>query len=61
MAQRLSMTTVAEGVETADQRRKLAELGCTDMQGYLISRPRPAADILRQLRGPSAPAESAAA
>src|SRR5579883_177307 len=61
MAQRLSMTTVAEGVETADQRRKLAELGCTDMQGYLISRPRPAADILRQLRDASAPAESAAA
>lgn len=32
MAQRLSITTVAEGVETDDQRRKLTELGCTDMQ-----------------------------
>jgi EAL domain-containing protein (putative c-di-GMP-specific phosphodiesterase class I) len=61
MAQRLSMTTVAEGVETADQRQKVTELGCTDMQGYLISRPRPAADILQQLQRSSAPVESAAA
>ena len=41
------MTTVAEGVETVDQMQQIRAEGCTDMQGYLISRPVPAADILR--------------
>nr|WP_249817639.1 EAL domain-containing protein [Bradyrhizobium sp. 147] len=50
MAQRLSMTTVAEGVETDAQRLKLTELGCTEMQGYLISRPRPAKELMRLLQ-----------
>lgn len=39
MAQRLNMTTVAEGVETDAQRLKLTELGCTEMQGYLSAGP----------------------
>lgn len=50
MAQRLGMTTVAEGVETDAQRLKLNELGCTEMQGYLISRPRPAEELMQLLR-----------
>ena len=49
MAQRLSMTTVAEGVETDDQRQKLSELGCTEMQGYLFSRPKPAGELISLL------------
>jgi len=49
MAQRLGMTTVAEGVETDDQRRKVRELGCSEIQGYLISRPRPAEELIRFL------------
>jgi EAL domain-containing protein (putative c-di-GMP-specific phosphodiesterase class I) len=49
MAQRLNMTTVAEGVETHDQREKAAELGCTEMQGYLFSRPRPAEELVQLL------------
>ncbi|HMM92058.1 bifunctional diguanylate cyclase/phosphodiesterase [Bradyrhizobium sp.] len=39
------MTTTAEGVETAEQRDLLRELGCSEMQGYLFSPPKPAADI----------------
>lgn len=35
----LGFETVAEGVETEDQRRWLTEHGCTLLQGYLISRP----------------------
>lgn len=50
MAQRLNMTTVAEGVETDAQRLKLTELGCTEMQGYLVSRPRPAEELMRLLQ-----------
>jgi diguanylate cyclase (GGDEF)-like protein len=38
----LGMTTVAEGVETAEQLRCLEAEGCTEIQGYLISPPVPA-------------------
>jgi predicted signal transduction protein with EAL and GGDEF domain len=43
-----SMTTTAEGVETQQQRELLSALGCCEMQGYLFSPARPAAE-LRQL------------
>ncbi|HUN99727.1 MAG TPA: EAL domain-containing protein [Bradyrhizobium sp.] len=42
------MTTTAEGVETRQQRELLRTLGCSEMQGYLFSPPRPASEI-RQL------------
>ena len=42
------MTTTAEGVETEQQRELLRALGCSEMQGYLFSPPKPAADV-RQL------------
>ena len=48
MARNLNMRVVAEGVETMEQREQAKMLGCTDMQGFLISPPRPAAEI-RQL------------
>jgi PAS domain S-box-containing protein/diguanylate cyclase (GGDEF)-like protein len=44
------MTTVAEGVETAEQFELLAHMGCDQSQGYLHSRPLPAADIEPVLR-----------
>jgi diguanylate cyclase (GGDEF)-like protein/PAS domain S-box-containing protein len=43
-----NMTTTAEGVETEEQKALLSALGCTEMQGYLFSPAKPAADI-RQL------------
>ncbi len=39
------MTTTAEGVETRQQQQILRTLGCSEMQGYLFSPPRPAAEI----------------
>jgi diguanylate cyclase (GGDEF)-like protein len=42
------MTTTAEGVETEQQQELLRGLGCSEMQGYLFSRPKPAAEV-RQL------------
>ncbi len=33
------MTTVAEGVETPEQMSRIRHEGCTDVQGYFISRP----------------------
>jgi EAL domain-containing protein (putative c-di-GMP-specific phosphodiesterase class I) len=39
------MATVAEGVETEEQMARVASDGCTDVQGYLISRPMPPEQI----------------
>jgi EAL domain-containing protein (putative c-di-GMP-specific phosphodiesterase class I) len=45
LADALGMSTTAEGVETLDQVAKLREAGCTQIQGYVFSRPRPSAEI----------------
>jgi diguanylate cyclase (GGDEF)-like protein len=45
------MTTTAEGVETEAQREMLQALGCTEMQGWLFSKARPAAEVRRMLAG----------
>ncbi|HUP68880.1 MAG TPA: EAL domain-containing protein, partial [Acidimicrobiales bacterium] len=42
MAHALGLSVVAEGVETAEQFERLRVLGCQEVQGYLVSRPRPA-------------------
>src|SRR5450830_1108865 len=39
MAHALGMAVVDEGVETAEQLALLQQLGCNEVQGYLISRP----------------------
>jgi EAL domain-containing protein (putative c-di-GMP-specific phosphodiesterase class I) len=39
MGRALGITTVAEGVETAAQAKRLIELGCDEVQGFLYSRP----------------------
>lgn len=45
----LGMTTVAEGVETRDQLERIRAEGCTDIQGYLISKPVNAHELNRIL------------
>ena len=50
MAQNLNITTVAEGVETREQRDFLSQQGCTTMQGYLFGRPLPRDDFDHLLR-----------
>ncbi len=45
LASGLGMTTVAEGVETAEQLGSLQAEGCEQAQGFYFSKPRPAAEI----------------
>jgi diguanylate cyclase (GGDEF)-like protein len=45
MAHTLGMKVVAEGVETVDQHRELASLGCDSCQGYYFARPMPAGEF----------------
>ncbi|MGH6664457.1 MAG: putative bifunctional diguanylate cyclase/phosphodiesterase [Pseudolabrys sp.] len=45
LAKCLNMTSTAEGVETQQQMDMLQSMGCTEMQGYLFSRARPAKEI----------------
>jgi EAL domain-containing protein (putative c-di-GMP-specific phosphodiesterase class I)/GGDEF domain-containing protein len=46
MAKSLGLSTVAEGVETAEQLELLKSMGCDQIQGYFFSRPLPAIDFL---------------
>jgi diguanylate cyclase (GGDEF)-like protein/PAS domain S-box-containing protein len=53
MAHKLGLKVVAEGVETAAQRKLLAEAGCDYAQGYMFGHPMTAHDLetlARQLR-----------
>jgi diguanylate cyclase (GGDEF)-like protein len=45
MARDLGMNVTAEGVETAEQLTRLREMSCTEVQGYLISKPKPTAEL----------------
>ncbi len=50
LAKSLSLTCVAEGVETEQQLEFLRSLGCTTGQGYLFSKPLEMAQVLEKLR-----------
>lgn len=41
LADNLGLVTIAEGVENTEQRQLLADMGCTEFQGYLYSKPFP--------------------
>ena len=44
---RWALRVLAEGVETETQRKRLADLGCNELQGYLISKPITADEVDR--------------
>jgi diguanylate cyclase len=49
LAHSLALKVIAEGVETEEQARVLRLFRCDEMQGYLISRPVPADEIVALL------------
>lgn len=56
LGESLDMMTIAEGVETREQLDKLRDEGCTSVQGYYFSRPRPASEVPAILAKLGAPA-----
>jgi EAL domain-containing protein (putative c-di-GMP-specific phosphodiesterase class I) len=50
LCKELEMTCLAEGVETEEQLLVLMEADCTEVQGYLVGRPKPSGDITVTLR-----------
>jgi EAL domain-containing protein (putative c-di-GMP-specific phosphodiesterase class I) len=50
MGKTLSLTVVAEGVETPEQQAFLSERACDEMQGYYFSTPIPASDFAALFR-----------
>ena len=49
LAKALDLHVIAEGVETAAQRQRLAGCGCSNFQGHLLGMPLPAEDIAELL------------
>ncbi len=54
MGKTLSLTVVAEGVETLEQQQFLRERACDQMQGFYFSKPMPAEDLESLLRAHAA-------
>ncbi|WP_230174277.1 EAL domain-containing protein [Rhizobium sp. CECT 9324] len=49
LSRTLGKATTAEGVETEGQRDFLVAAGCSDLQGYLLSRPLPLSDFMEKI------------
>ncbi|TWB33663.1 putative bifunctional diguanylate cyclase/phosphodiesterase [Nitrospirillum viridazoti] len=56
MAHHLGLETIAEGIETEAQLDCLRELGCDIIQGYLLGRPMPEAQLMALLEPAAVPA-----
>ena len=50
LCQNLGLDGIAEGVETVDQLEAAHRHGCRYIQGYLVGRPMPVADLLQRLQ-----------
>ncbi len=51
LAANLHMATTAEGIETPEQLDRVRKVGCTEGQGYLFARPKPANELDHNLEG----------
>ena len=49
--QHANMEIVVEGIETAEMKDKMAEMGCDYEQGYFFSKPLPPTDFIKYMQG----------
>ena len=61
LARNLGLAVVAEGVEDGSVLNELSDLGCDAAQGYYLSRPVPAAELLSWLEEQQGPGHQASA
>jgi EAL domain-containing protein (putative c-di-GMP-specific phosphodiesterase class I) len=61
LARNLGLAVVAEGVEDGSVMNELSDLGCDAAQGYYLSRPVPADELLSWLRKQQGPEQQATA
>jgi len=61
LGQTLGLDVIAEGVETGEHRRLLADIGCTSYQGYYFARPMPSEDFEAFAALRNGPAQAGAA
>jgi predicted signal transduction protein with EAL and GGDEF domain len=59
LAKNLGIATTAEGVETRQQLQQVKALGCSEMQGFLFSPPRPLDEVVRLLNSRREPEPAA--
>ena len=57
MAHKMGLAAIAEGVETEAALELMAEQGCDEIQGYLVSKPLPIDKLLPLIAGKQPPAE----
>jgi EAL domain-containing protein (putative c-di-GMP-specific phosphodiesterase class I) len=50
LARALQLRVIAEGVETEEQLKYLASVGCQEYQGFIYSRPVPARELIELVR-----------
>jgi EAL domain-containing protein (putative c-di-GMP-specific phosphodiesterase class I) len=50
LAKQLHMRVVAEGVETEEQLQYLKQIGCSEIQGFIVSKPETAGVIASRFR-----------
>ncbi|MBL4812642.1 MAG: bifunctional diguanylate cyclase/phosphodiesterase [Rhodobacteraceae bacterium] len=50
MAERLGLTTLAEGVETPEEQEMLGQIGCDHIQGFGFARPMPMSETIPWIR-----------
>jgi diguanylate cyclase (GGDEF)-like protein len=48
LGKKLGIRTTAEGVENEAQLKRLQEIGCTQVQGFLFAKPRPTSELFHQ-------------
>ena len=57
IANGLNIEVVAEGVESMAQLRALANMGCSHAQGFLISKPKQASDVMQSIEAGIGPTD----